>query len=144
MNTERTDAEILAGSKVITKFNGKSYAWIQKPRREQRQIRTQIMDIAGMIFTIEGMGDVDKAMFSLKAVNAILEFCEDNNPDMLADIDEIETYIKTSGANSFVELLNDVYMVLYQEWLDPWLTGDTETKKKNLIETSMENQSSMK
>lgn len=144
MNTERTDAQILDGSKVITKFNGQSYVWIQKPRRQQRQIRTELMKIAGMLFTIEGMGDIDKGMCSLEAINAILEFCEDNHPGMLADIDKIEDYIKTSGSNSFVELLNDVYLVLYQEWLEPWLSGDTETKKKNLTEISMENQSSTK
>lgn len=144
MNTERTDADILNGSKVITKFNGKSYAWIQKPRREQRQIRTQLLRIAGLLFNIDEMGDVDKAMCSLEAINTILDFCEDNNREMSADMDDIETYIKTSGANSFVELLEDVYMVLYKEWLDPWLAGDDDTKKKNLIEAHMENPNSTK
>jgi len=144
MNTERTDAQILDGSPVVTKFNGKKYVWHQKPRREQRKIRTELLKIAGMLFSIDGMGDIDKAMCSLVSVNAILDFCEDNNPDMLSDIDEIETYIKTSGAHSFVELLQDVYMVLYQEWLDPWLSGDPETKKKNLTEVNTENLSSMK
>jgi len=144
MNTERTDADILNGSPVVTKFNGRKYVWVQKPRRQQRQIRTELLKIASLLFDVDNMGDVDKAICSLEVVNSILEFCEDNHPDMLADIDDIETYIKTSGANSFTELIKDVYIVLYKEWLEPWLSGDSETKKKKLAEASMQNQNSMK
>jgi hypothetical protein len=127
---KRSDAEIMDGSPITTTFNGIDYVWRQHPRREQRKIRERLLGIAGILYGVDAKSEMDQAACSLESVNAILEFCEDYNGDMLDDIDDIENYIQTSGAHSFVELVQNVYIVLYEAWLAPWIEGDPKKKTK--------------
>ena len=130
MGQKRTDAEILDNTPLIIRFNEIDYEWVQRPRREQRKIRSRLLDIGVLIYGVEGKVATEQAVVSLEAVNAILEFCEDFNDDMLEDIDDIEAYIKSNGALGFGSLFSDVFQPIFEAWLEPWLIGDTKKKKK--------------
>ncbi len=132
----RTDREILNGSPIEVTFNGTTYVWLQRSRREQADMRDKLGEILCLISVVDGQGTVQAGMNALKAVNAILLFCEENNDEMNRDIDDIEDYIKAEGASAFSEIIQDVYMVLYKEWLEPWLVGSSsDTKKKKPAST---------
>lgn len=126
----RTDQDILDGSPITVAFGGQEYTWHQKPRREQRKVRTALLSIAGSLSSIEGQTEMDQATGSLDVINAILEFCEDYNPDMCDDIERIEGHIKAKGMIAFAELIEAVYMPIYTAWLEPWIAGDDKAKKK--------------
>ena len=121
----KTDAEILDGSKVITEFNGCEYLWKPQARRKQRQIRSRLMDIAGQIFNVVSASETGKAQFSVDGVNQVLDFCEDYHEGMERDMDRIELYLKANTSTGFSELIEGVYMPLFNDWLKPWITdGD--------------------
>jgi hypothetical protein len=129
----KTDQEILDGSKVITEFNGSDYVWKPQARRKQRQIRSRLMDIAGQLFNAVSATETGKAQFSIDGVNQVLDFCEDYNEGMARDMDHIELYLKSNPSTGFSDLIDSVYMPLFNEWLKPWITedeDDNEPKKK--------------
>ncbi len=130
--TKKTDSEILNGSSVLTEFNGTEYKWDTQPRKIQRQIRSRLMDIAMQIFDAMGVGDSGKARFSIDGVNSMLDFCEDYHVGMKRDMDRIESYLKSKGAEGFSDIIDGVYMPLFNDWLEPWITGedDSDTGKK--------------
>jgi hypothetical protein len=130
MGQKRTDADILDNAPLVIRFNEIDYEWVQRPRREQRKIRSRLLDIGVLIYGVEGKVETEQAVVSLDAINAILEFCEDYNDDMLNDIDDIENHIKSDGAQGFASLFNDVFQPIFEAWLEPWLTGNTKKKKK--------------
>lgn len=131
---DKTDSEILDGSPVVVSFDGVEYTWRQKPRRQQRKVRNELANVAGIVF---GMGSTDKpseqVSLSVEVVNAILDFCEDNHPGMADDIEHIEHRIQRGGMESIGSLIQDVFIPIYQAWLEPWIAGDDseETEKKS-------------
>lgn len=127
---ERSDRDILNGSPVIVEFNGVEYKWTQSPRREQARIREELGEVLCVLSVIDGEVTIGAGMAALKAVNAILAFCEDNHEGMRGDIDDIEDYIKANGLDAMAELITDVYTPLFNEWLKPWLEGSGKAKKK--------------
>ncbi len=130
----RTDREILNGSPIEVTFNGRTYVWLQRSRREQAAIREQLGEILGYLAMVDGQLVAQSIGTLVKVLNMILAFCEDNNADMADDINDIEDYIKGNGAERISELIQDVYMPLFKEWLQPWIMpeqADTKKKKSN-------------
>lgn len=125
-----TDQHILSGSPIETVFNGKTYTWKQRPRAEQREIRSELSKVIGFLSGGENLTEADTVTFSLDAINAIIVFCENHNADMNDDMDDIEAHLMTSGAQSWAVLINDVFMPVYKAWLEPWLVGNESAGKK--------------
>ena len=91
------------------------------------------MDIAGQLFNAVSATETGKAQFSIDGVNQVLDFCEDYNEGMARDMDHIELYLKSNPSTGFSDLIDSVYMPLFNEWLKPWITedeDDNEPKKK--------------
>lgn len=123
----RSDADILNGSEITTEFNGCEYVWKPQARRKQRQIRSRLMDIAGQLFNAVSSTETGMAQFSIDGVNLVLDFCEDYHEGMSRDMDLIELYLKSNTSTGFTELIESVYMPLFNEWLKPWITDDDES-----------------
>lgn len=126
MTEGKTDHEILDGSPVVTTFNGKRYVWRQQMRREQRNVRSRLMDIAVHVAPIMSAPDIAKAALSIDAVNMILNLAEDYCPEMLAKIDLIEDSIRRDGLAGTLGIIEGVYQPLVEAWLEPWLRPDGE------------------
>ena len=120
----KTDAHVLDGSPVTVSFAGREYVWRQKPRREQRKIRNRLADIAGLVVRVSQADTGGQLAHSVECVNEIIEFCEDNHPEMSDDMDSIESHIRKTGMIGVQELISGVYNPLFEAWLKPWLSGD--------------------
>jgi hypothetical protein len=121
MNEGRTDHEVLDGSPVVTNFNGVRYVWRQQMRREQRRVRSRLMEITARISLYMSGNDADKLTVSIDAVNMILDLAEDYCPEMATDIDNIEDSIRDEGLTAVAELITGVYQPLFDAWLKPWI-----------------------
>lgn len=132
MTEGRTDKEILDGSPVVTTLDGVRYVWRQRPRREQRKLRDDLLDITVNMAMINDKKtpDQDRVRFIVSTINDIVDLCDEYGPDDM-DGDEVESYVRDNGRDGFQSLINDVYMVLFDAWLKPWMDfGGEETEKK--------------
>ena len=119
----KSETDILNGSPIVVKFGGTTYTFTQRSRAEQRNVRTRLAEVVSLLATGESIDATQSILFSVKASNAILEFCEEHNQDFADNIDDIEDYLRESGVKGTRELTDDVFMVLYKEWLEPWFGG---------------------
>ena len=135
----KTDEEILNGSPFTVTLNGVSYEWKQKSRAEQRRIRSELSQLMPLMVGFETGGDIEQASRSIDLVNAVLDFCERNNEGMEADGDAIEAYLRKSGVEGMTSVINDVFMPIFKEWLEPYMGVPSKKdagKKKRLNSTS--------
>lgn len=124
---EKSDAHILDGSPVVVTFNDVEYTWRQFPRREQRKIREELFSIAAVIgnaATDQELSDMDRGVGMLKGVNLMITFCEDHHPEMNRDMDSIERHIIDNGIDGMRSFIQDVYKVLFDAWVNPWIPDD--------------------
>lgn len=127
----KTDAEILDGSPFVVTFNGVDYEWRQHPRNVQRRARGKLMHVAGSLANVaNATEDLERGALAFDAVSDVLEFCEEYNPAMKADMDSIDAYIMKRGVESFEEIISDVFQPIFDEWLKPWIDGGDDTGKK--------------
>jgi len=135
----KTDQEILSGSPFTVTLNGVSYEWKQKSRAEQRRIRSELSQLMPLMVGFEQGGDIEQASRSIDLVNAVLDFCERNHEGMEADGDAIEAYLRDSGVEGITSIINDVFMPIFKEWLEPYMSTPSKKgagKKKRQSSTS--------
>jgi len=117
----KTEEEILNGSPFTVTLNGVSYEWKQKSRAEQRRIRSELSQLMPLMVGFENSGDIEQASRSIDLVNAVLDFCERNHEGMDADGDAIEAYLREAGVEGMTSVINDVFMPIFKEWLEPYM-----------------------
>jgi hypothetical protein len=81
----------------------------------------------------QGAGEMVKASEGMKAVNLVLDFCEDYNLEMAGDMNAIDDYVNSDPRTAYVEIMRDVFQPLFEAWLKPWLgiadeSGDSKKK----------------
>jgi hypothetical protein len=117
----KTEEEILNGSPFTVTLNGVSYEWKQKPRAQQRKIRSELSQLMPLMVGFDTAGDIEQASRSIDLVNAVLDFCERNNEAMESDGDSIEAYLREAGIDGMTSVINDVFMPIFKEWLEPYM-----------------------
>jgi len=129
-DTQATEAQKLDGSPIETVFNGKTYVWRQRARREQRQVRADMAKVAALVAQFQDLDQYQRIPVAIETSNTILDFCEQHNTDFASDVDSIDAYLFKNGAQGTNELLSDVFMPLYHAWLEPWIEGHTSPEKR--------------
>jgi hypothetical protein len=133
--SEKTDADILNGSPFTVEFNGKGYEWKQRPRAEQRKIRLELSNALPLMSALDqGSSEFEQAGPTMELAYWVMDFCEKYNSEMASDIIDIENYVDDSGAQGLAEVITEIYMPIFNNWLSPYLTGsvkaDTGKKKQ--------------
>jgi len=136
------DVDVLDGSPLTVSFANRDYIWRQRPRRQQRQIRTALADLVGNIYGINEGDQSQQLKLTVDSVNRILDFCEDWNSDMADDIEHIENELRKGGAESMALLMSDVLVPIYKEWLEPWIVSDDDEEQVEEKKTSTMRQNS--
>ena len=127
----KSDLEVLDGSPFVVTLDGVDYEWRQHPRNIQRRARAKLMHVAGSLARVSSATeDVERGALAFDAVTDICEFCEEYNPAMASDMDAIEAYILKRGVDSFEEIIANVFQPVFDEWLEPWISGGDDTGKK--------------
>jgi hypothetical protein len=124
-----TSEHKLNGSPFTTTFNGTDYVWEQKARAEQRKIRQALSHIVALMSSINQASDAQQATLAIEFSNAMCEFCEAYHDKWFEDADEIEDYLRDAGARAVTELTNDVFMPIFNNWLEPWMSSPKKEKK---------------
>lgn len=126
-----SDTHILNGSPVEITFAGETYRFKEKPRRKQRQVREDLCEIAAIMGEIEETESQSRKMpLILRAVNAILGFCEDHHPEMARDIESIELHVRSGGVEGMTQLITDVFTPLFKAWVEPYIPTVGSSEKK--------------
>jgi hypothetical protein len=126
----KTDAEILDGSPIDITFNGKTYTWRPLNRRKQRRVRVDLIKIAGVAVDAQKGSDMVLASAAMEVTAMVQDFCEDYNPEMKSDSDDIDAYIQSNPEVGFGEVMSDIFQPLFDAWVLPWMSTDEPDSKK--------------
>lgn len=122
--SDKTDADILNGSPFTVEFNGKGYEWKQRPRAEQRKIRLELSNALPLMSALDdSKSELEQAGPVMELAYWTLKFCENHNAEIAKDIDEIDDYVDQKGAEGLSAVITDIFMPLFNNWLQPYLAG---------------------